>query len=132
MLNWTMSAVYGLKPGEVILFKCHLNILKLVLKTTIFLCFHFILGVVGSFWFRLGSWSFLHLLRASSSWESYSVVWGKCEWVLSTWTFLQWVQCGIREFCFSLKFLFSACQNYGILTQYVRLGLFYYWLIVQM
>lgn len=29
MLNWTMSAVYGLKPGEVILFKCPVNVFEL-------------------------------------------------------------------------------------------------------
>lgn len=31
MLNWTMSAVYGLKPGEVILFKCPVNVFELLL-----------------------------------------------------------------------------------------------------
>lgn len=45
-------------------------------NSSLYLCLYFILGVVGSFWFRLGCWSFLHLLWTSPSWEYYSFVWG--------------------------------------------------------
>lgn len=76
--------------------------LKKGTHNNILIFFNFILGVVGSFWFRLGSWPFLHLLWASPSWESYSFVWGKC--VLPTLTFLQQVQCGIRVLLFLSNF----------------------------
>lgn len=45
-------------------------------NSLLYLCFYFVSGVVGSFWFRLGCWSFLHLLWTSPSWEYYNFVWG--------------------------------------------------------
>jgi hypothetical protein len=36
----------------------------------------FFLGMVGSFWLRLGCWTFLYLLWTSSPWEYHSSIWG--------------------------------------------------------